>query len=59
MGTLNRRDLLEWGAACGLSAAIGEAGFSKQAIAADPASASGDQEAPIQTRMFWTWDHST
>ena len=60
MGTLNRRDMLQLGAACGLGAAIGEAGFSKQAIAADTASApAAKEESPIQMRMFWTWDHST
>jgi hypothetical protein len=59
MGTLNRRDMLQMGAACGLGAAIGEARFSKQAIAADTASAPVDKESPIKTRMFWTWDHST
>ena len=60
MGTLNRRDMLQLGAACGLGAAIREAGFSKQAIAADAASVPAVKEkSPIQTRMFWTWDHST
>ena len=59
MGMLNRRDMLQLGAACGLGAAIGEARFSKQAIAADTASAPADKQSSIKTRMFWTWDHST
>ena len=59
MGAVNRREVLQLAAACGLGAVIGEAGFSKHAIAADTPSAPGDKEAPIKTRMFWTWDHST
>jgi len=60
MGALNRRDMLQLSAACGVGAAISEAAFSKQAIACDSASAPAVQnESPIKTRMFWTWDHST
>ena len=59
MGAVNRREVLQLAAASGLGAAIGEAGFSKHAIAADTFSAPKDKEAPIKTRMFWTWDHST
>ena len=60
MMPLNRRGMLQLSAACGLSTAIGEEAISEQAIAADSVIAPSIQEqSPIQTRMFWTWDHST
>ena len=57
MNTLNRREMLQLGAACSLSALVGEAGFSSAAAAPSAKSATG--QPPIKTRMFWTWDHST
>ncbi len=60
MGSLNRRDMLQLSAACGLGAAIGEASVSGPAIAAGSADESvKPKQTPITTRMFWTWDHST
>ncbi len=60
MSKLNRREMVQMSAACGLGVVIGEAGFSDQVIAADPPSVqAATGESPIQTRMFWTWDHST
>jgi hypothetical protein len=52
MGTLNRRDMLQLGAACGLGAAIGEAGFSKQATATDTASAPAAKNHPLRHGCF-------
>ena len=60
MSTLNRREMLQLGAVCGLGAMIDESGFPRQAIAADsPPTATAAGESPIKTRMFWTWDNST
>lgn len=62
MSTLNRREMIQMSAACGLGAAIGvgEAGSSQQVMAADaPSAQAAAGKSPIQTRMFWTWDHST
>lgn len=60
MSTLSRRELLQWGVACGAGAMIGGTGAATQPIAADsPSTAARAGEHPIKTRMFWTWDHST
>ena len=60
MSKLNRREMVQMSAACGLGVVIGEAGFSDQVNAAGPPSVqAATGESPIQTRMFWTWDHST
>ena len=59
MNTLSRREMLQWGAACGLGAMIDAAGASRQTMAADSPSAVAKGGSPIKTRMFWTWDHST
>ena len=60
MSTLNRREMIQLSAAGSLGAVIGDAGFSEQTIAADaPSAEAASGEAPIKTRMFWTWDHST
>ncbi len=59
MNTLSRREMLQWGAACGLGAMIDASGASRQTVAADSPSAVAKGESPIKTRMFWTWDHST
>ena len=59
MGVINRRDMLQLSAACGLGAAICTP-TSNQAIAATSIEAAADEKTlPIKTRMFWTWDHST
>ena len=58
--TLNRREMIQMSAAGGLGAVIGAAEFSGSVIAADPrAAVAATGKSPIQTRMFWTWDHST
>ncbi len=60
MSTLNRRELIQRSAACGLGTVIGEAGFSKGTLGAETLSEQQPIVAsPIQTRMFWTWDHSS
>lgn len=60
MDAMNRRDMLQWSAVCGLSAAISEAGVAGQAIGTEAAAQARVRHVPpIQTRMFWTWDHST
>ena len=60
MNTFNRREMIQMSAACGMGAVIGEAGFSERALGAEASPAQGTSGAsPIQTRMFWTWDHST
>lgn len=60
MSIRNRREMIQFSAACGVGAALGEAEYSEQAIAAESPSAQvATRESPIQTRMFWTWDHST
>ena len=60
MSTLNRREMIQRSAACGVGAVIGEAAFSEQALGDDVSSAQrANGASPIQTRMFWTWDHST
>src|SRR5437870_4802686 len=52
MSDLSRREMLLLSAAGGLTAAMnrGAAGDTAASVPAAP---------PIQTRMFWTWDHST
>ena len=60
MSPLDRRKMIQVSAACGMGAVMGGAGFSEQALGANasrPQRPGG--ELPIQTRMFWTWDHST
>lgn len=58
MSPLNRRDMMQLSAACGLGAALAKAGSSETPAAAGEAV--GDTHtSPIGTRMFWTWDHST
>ena len=66
ISALNRREMLQLAAACGVSAGIGEAASSRQLAAAETTAAPAGQAAsatqkdsPITTRMFWTWDHST
>jgi hypothetical protein len=60
MSTLNRRDLLQWSIACGLGAMIDESRLSGQAVASASQPMAGPPGEPlINTRMFWTWDHST
>lgn len=60
MGAINRRDMLQLSAACGLAAALSEVASSEETLDADSALASANRKpVPIQTRMFWTWDHST
>lgn len=58
--TINRRDMLQWTAVSSLGAAIGGVGSPRQTVATDSANAPTPEEnSPIRTRMFWTWDHST
>lgn len=60
MHTLNRREMIQATAACGLGAMIGEVPDSGRAVAAEPlAPRPLNSDSPIKTRMFWTWDHST
>lgn len=58
MSRLNRREMLHLGVASGLGALVAQAGSRKQVRAAE-APATVPAEAPLKTRMFWTWDHST
>lgn len=54
MMPLNRRDMLQWSAACGLSTAIAEAAFSAQPVAADSSFTSANNEqSPTKTRFFF------
>lgn len=52
--------MIRLGAACGLGAMIQGSGVSRppQTLASET-SAVASGEAPLKTRMFWTWDHST
>jgi len=60
MNSINRREMLKWGAACGLAPLIDVAGDAQRAIAAEsPAAIPAPSKQCVQTRMFWTWDHST
>ena len=60
MNSINRRELLKWGAACGLGSLMDEAGDAQPASAEEtPAAIPAQATSPVQTRMFWTWDHST
>ena len=60
MNTINRREMIRLGAVGGLGAMIDGTGFAKRALAAESqSSAIVPEDSPIQTRMFWTWDHST
>lgn len=60
MNKLNRREMIQLGAVGSMGALIGDAGLCPALIAADARSAEAAAgESPIQTRMFWTWDHST
>lgn len=58
LNALNRREVLQLGVACGVGARLGDEDVSCLA-AADTASLAIQEERPLQTRMFWTWDHST
>lgn len=58
MSPLNRRDMMQVTAACGVGAALAQAGSAEPAPAAANAAVK-TSPAPIGTRMFWTWDHST
>lgn len=58
MNPLNRREMMQVSAACGVGAALAKTGSGAMPTAA--AGAAGNApEGPIRTRMFWTWDHST
>lgn len=60
MTTMNRREVLQLGLAGSVGALIHEPGAAGQGIAADaPAEEAAGGASPIQTRMLWTWDHST
>ena len=60
MSSLNRREMIQLGAASSMAGLLGEAVFPKQTGAAESLLSEVDAgESPIQTRMFWTWDHST
>lgn len=60
MGMINRRELLRCGAAGGLGVMAQQAMMSSRAVAAEsPQAGAASAAAPIKTRMFWTWDHST
>ena len=60
MQPINRREMIRATTACSLGATLGNFVDSDPAVAeeffATPQPRSG---SPIQTRMFWTWDHST
>ena len=60
MNTINRREMITTTAACGLGAVLSGAAGLAQTLAAEtaPVQQTG-KSSPIQTRMFWTWDHST
>ncbi|MBL8817458.1 MAG: hypothetical protein JNL58_15640 [Planctomyces sp.] len=60
LGAMNRREVLQLGAACGIGVSLGDVFLPNQSITAASASeAAVHEKPPIQTRMFWTWDHST
>ncbi|MBN1342846.1 MAG: hypothetical protein JXQ73_09220 [Phycisphaerae bacterium] len=56
----NRREVLQLGIVGGLGALIEGVGFAGEPSAAELSSTKvATGEAPIRTRVFWTWDHST
>ena len=60
MSALNRREMLKMCVVGSLGTMINESGSPGQVTAADvPSAEVAAGKSPIQTRMFWTWDHST
>jgi hypothetical protein len=60
---INRREMIQMGAACSMGAVIGvgETGACDQVLGPETQQSAQQTSGatPIQTRMFWTWDHST
>ena len=58
MSPRKRRDMMQMSTVCGVGARLTQAGSAEPPASAG-ASADETNGAPIRTRMFWTWDHST